>query len=58
MKLKLTPSQQFRFQIAIFFLEALITILMYIALRTNHVVLGRILSSALILGIISLVVVQ
>ena len=58
MKLKLTPSQQFRFQIAIFFLEALITILMYIDLRTNHVVLGRILSSALILGILSLVVVQ
>lgn len=58
MKLKLNPSQQFRFQVAVFFLEALITLLMYIALRHDQILLGKVLSVTLILGILSLVVVQ
>lgn len=55
MKFKLNPSQKFRLQVIIFAIEAVITVLMYLALRTDHILLGKILSSLLILGIFSLI---
>lgn len=58
MKFKLNPSRKFRFQVAIFAFEAIITVLMYLALRTDHIFLGKILSSLLILGIFSLIFLQ
>ena len=58
MKFNLNPSRKFRFQVAIFAFEAIITFLMYLALRTDHIFLGKILSSLLILGIFSLIFLQ
>lgn len=55
MKFKLNPSQKFRLQVAIFALEVIFTVLMYLALHADQIVLGKILSSLLILGIFSLI---
>lgn len=55
MKFKLNPNQKFRLQVIIFAIEAVITVLMYLALRADHILLGKILSSLLILGIFSLI---
>ncbi|MGI6259713.1 MAG: hypothetical protein ACOYKC_07640 [Anaerolineaceae bacterium] len=55
MKFKLNPSQKFRLQVAIFALEVIFTVLMYLALQDDLIVLGKILSSLLILGIFSLI---
>ncbi len=55
MKFNLNPSQKFRLQVAIFALEAIITVFLYLALRADHIFLGKILSSLLILGIFSLI---
>jgi hypothetical protein len=55
MKFKLNPNQKFRLQVAIFALEVIFTVLMYLALQDDLIVLGKILSSLLILGIFSLI---
>ncbi len=55
MKFKLNPSQKFRLQVAILALEVVFTVLMYLALHADQIVLGKILSSLLILGIFSLI---
>lgn len=55
MKFKLNPNQKFRLQVAIFALEVIFTVLMYLALHADQIVLGKILSSLLILGIFSLI---
>ena len=55
MKFKLTPSQKFRLQVAIFALQAILTILMYLALQADQIFLGKILSALLVLGIFSLI---
>ena len=55
MKFNLNPSQKFRLQVAIFALEAIITVFLYLALRADHILLGKVLSSLLILGIFSLI---
>ena len=58
MKGKMNPSQLFRFQVFVLALEAVLTIALYLVLSNGNLALGKILSSVMMLGVLSLVFVK